>query len=405
MNNTRVAIIGGGPAGIMAAITAAEQGNKVTVFDKNSPLKTLLYTGGGRCNLSNACWDFKELASYFPRGEKFLYSIFTRYATSETLEFFNNIGLDTYIQEDNRIFPLSNNAEDVRNKLLAKARALNIYINSDAYVSNIEKQDNNFNVTVNDKNISFDKVIIATGGRFKSNKISGFTLAKGLGHTITALKPVLSGLVTKEKWCCSIAGLTLKNITADISFNNKKLYSFCDDLLFTHKGITGPLAYKISSYCGFEDYNSNNPLQIELNFSNYSYNELDKELIDTLNKDSKKDIINIISEFVPRSLAKELLNNANIDINKKANQISKNERLLILNFLTACNLHITESTKDGEIVTAGGVSLDEIDPATMKSKLIDGLSFCGEVLNIDGLTGGFNLQACWSTGYLAGSNI
>lgn len=402
-NSKKVAIIGGGPAGIMAAITAKETSPElnIEVFEKNKPLQTLLYTGGGRCNLAYYEFDNKELASNFPRGEKFLYSVFNQFSTGETLEFFNKIGVETYIQDDNRIFPTSDKANEVRRSLIKHAGDLGIKIHLNTEIKQIKKEQDSF--FINDK--KFDKLVISTGGRYKDIKNTGFYFAQQLGHTITNLNPSLCGLCTKEKWAANISGVSLQNIEAKITINDKKIATTYGDLLFTHSGISGPLTYKISSLCALENYNSQNPIKIQLNLINQKSEAFEEKLIQVIKDNSKKSIINNISKFITRSLALALLEANSITPEKQSAQINKEERKKIIEFMTALKLQATKPAKDGEIVTAGGIKLDEINPKTMESKLVKNLYFCGEVLDIDGFTGGFNLQNCWSTGYIAGKSL
>lgn len=384
----KIAIIGGGPAGFMSAITAKEQNPNldITIFDKGKPLSTLFVTGGGRCNLAYAEFDMKELASNFPRGEKFLYSVFSKFDTSSTFEFFEKNELELYVQDDNRIFPKSNKSSDVQHCLFSAARKHNIKINSNYEITSIKK---NANFIINDK-FYFDKVIIATGGKGK-----GFEFAKSLGHKITELAPSLYGMKTKEKWCTNISGLALQRANAKIE--NLEL---CDDLLFTHNGVSGPIILKASSYLAF----NKKPLRMTLNIANKTIDEMDKELIEKLAQNSKKNIANILDTYAPSSFIEALLKENSIPQDKKAFDINSKERKIISGFLSELKITLIDIDK-APMVTAGGVSLDEVDNKTMQSKLVNGLYFCGEILNIDGLTGGFNLQACWSTGYIAGAKL
>lgn len=384
---SKVAIIGGGPSGCMCAYFASK-GCDVVIFDASIPLKTLLYTGGGRCNLAYCEYDFRELTKFYPRGDKFLYSIFSQFSTSDTIDFFNKIGVETYVQDNLRIFPTSNSAIEVREKFLKALEKIQI---KQEKVLKIEKS---FKLTTDLGFYTFDKVVIATGGRSNGHK-----LAQSLGHKIETLKPALVGLVSLEN-LKTLAGISLPNISAQVEFNGKNVYNVFDDLLFTHVGISGPLAFKISSMCAKLDYNLANPLKVTLNFLNKEIN-----LQEILNSNPKKDIKNIISEFIPQKFTLELLKRANIPADLKCSQIDGKTRDLIMQNLTAFKLTITSPTKDGETVTAGGVCLDEINPKTMQSKLVEGLYFCGEIIDVDGLCGGFNLQNCWSTGYIVGNNL
>jgi len=405
---TKIAVIGGGPAGFMAAINASENCNKtinIDIYEKKQPLKTILLTGHGRCNLTNATYDFKELASNYPRGEKFLYSVFSKFGVKETIDWFTSHGLEIYIQQDNRIFPLSNDANTVRNLLINIAKNLDINIKSNMTVSDINHIKNKFKIYSDNNTQEYDKVIIATGGKPKNNIDSGYQLAKKLGHKITELKPSLTGLITKEKWFKNLAGVTVKNAKITAIYQNKTIKTAFGDFLFTHKGLSGPLIFKISSFCAFLPYNQTSPLVLKLDFiPQITYSDLELLLIKEFEHNSNKNIANIIDKFVPKSVIQTLLNVYDIPNTLKACEVTKIQRKTIINMLKETRLTIISVQPDGEIVTAGGVELKEVNSATMESKLIKGLYFCGEILNIDGLTGGFNLQACWSTGYIAGIN-
>ena len=397
---TKICVIGGGPAGIMTSIIASKnKENEILVFDKSIILNTILPTGGGRCNLAHAEYNFKELAKFYPRGEKFLFSIFSQFATGETLEFFEEIGIKTYAQDDNRIFPKTNSSKDVKQALLKQTEKKNIKKIFEKVID-IQKTKENFVIKTDKNSYTFDKVVIATGGRG-----NGQDLAKKLGHNIIELKPALSSLITKEKDFGEISGISLKNISADVFFENKKVKKLSGDLLFTHTGLSGPLIYKISSYCAYLNYNQHNPLKIILNLVNQEFKDFDKLLLTSLKSNPQKDLINILCEFIPKNLALAILKKAKINPQTKSGQLSKINREIISKSLTSLNFNAIGITKGEEIVTAGGIDLKEINSKTMESKLINGLYFCGEVIDVDGLTGGFNLQNCWSTGFIVGQNL
>jgi predicted Rossmann fold flavoprotein len=261
-------------------------------------------------------------------------------------------------------------------------------------VLKVEKSSNKFIVKTDKMVQGFDAVVIAVGGH------AGFELAKGLGHTIINPKPALCGLLTKQNFK-KIQGVSMKQVEATVSRGDKKFSTVTDDILFTHEGISGPLAYKISSICAREDFDREKPLKISLNF----VDGVDFDLQNLLNINSKKDIKNLVSEFVPKSIAEFILEKINIKLDEKCCNINGKTRDLILDALQNFTIEVTSPAKEGEVVTSGGVSLDEINPKTMESKLIDGLYFCGEVIDVDGFCGGFNLQNCWSTGFVAGSSI
>lgn len=375
-----IAIIGAGPAGCICAAFLLKHGIKSTIFDKGKYLRTILPTGGGRCNLANEEFDFRLLAKNYPRGEKFLYSVFSKFATQETIDFFNSIGIKTYTQEDKRIFPISNSSKDVQDKLLKQISNCS-FINKT--IKNIEKLDNCYKIVTNKSSYAFDIVIIAIGGH------SDFSILNKLNINIEPPTQALVGLVTKEKFS-DIAGVSLKNVTCKL---NKNLIS--GDLLFTHKGVSGPLIYKISSLKARENLPYNLNLQLIQEF------DLQKEL----NENPHKEIKNLLSTHIPKSLSIHILNKLNIKEDTQCHLINGKTRDLILNTLTNLTITVIDKVPDSEVVTCGGISLKEINPKTLESKKYKDLYFCGEVLDIDGFCGGFNLQNCWSTGFIVAQSI
>lgn len=365
----KIGIIGAGPAGCFCAYFLQDKFD-VTLFDFGSPLRTILPTGGGRCNLAHAEYDFRELAKNYPRGEKFLYSIFSRFSTADTIDIFNRLGIETYTQDDLRIFPTSNSAKEVREKLLnalkkttfKKERALRI-------------NKNPLTIVTDNGSYKFDKIVIALGGH------AGYDCAKFLGHNIIAPKPALTALKTAEN-LKSLAGISVRNVRAE---------GFQDDILFTHEGVTGPLIYKISSIKAREKF----PYKINL--------DLCKEinLQELMNKNPHKTIKNLLAEFIPKNLAEYILQNPD----KKCHLIDGKTRDEILNKLHNFTITVISPAKGGEVVTSGGVDLNEINPKTMESKLEKGVYFCGEVIDVDGFCGGYNLQNCWSTAYVTAMGI
>lgn len=365
----KIGIIGAGPAGCFCAYFLQDKFD-VTLFDFGSPLRTILPTGGGRCNLAHAEYDFRELAKNYPRGEKFLYSIFSRFSTADTIDIFNRLGIETYTQDDLRIFPTSNSAKEVREKLLnalkkttfKKERALRI-------------NKNPLTIVTDNGSYKFDKIVIALGGH------AGYDCAKFLGHNIIAPKPALTALKTAET-LKSLAGISVRNVRAE---------GFQDDILFTHEGVTGPLIYKISSIKAREKF----PYKINL--------DLCKEinLQELMNKNPHKTIKNLLAEFIPKNLAEYILQNPD----KKCHLIDGKTRDEILNKLHNFTITVISPAKGGEVVTSGGVDLNEINPKTMESKLEKGVYFCGEVIDVDGFCGGYNLQNCWSTAYVTAMGI
>ena len=360
---SKVAIIGGGPAGCMCAYFLQDK-FEVTVFDKDAPLKTLLPTGGGRCNLAHAEYDFRELAKNYPRGEKFLYSVFSKFSTAETIDFFESIGVKTYIQSDLRIFPVSNNSKNVREKFLNSLKKVK-FIKEE-----VLKIDKGFWTVTNARKYKTDYIIISTGGH------SSYNIIKQLGHNIIAPKPALTGLETKENFSC-LSGVAINGI------------------LFTHKGVSGPEIYKISSLRARDNF----PYKLIFDLTG----ELD--LQEKLNTSPHKSIKNLLSDFIPKSLSEFILNSLSINPDEKCCMINGTVRDKILDKLRRFQITVTGTAADGEIVTSGGVDLKEINPKTMESKLVPKIYFCGEVVDIDGFCGGFNLQNCWSTAYVAAQAV
>lgn len=365
-SKSKVVIIGGGPAGCICAYFLQDRFD-VSIIEKNSPLKTLLPTGGGRCNLAHAEFDFKELAKNYPRGEKFLYSVFSKFATSDTLDFFDKIGVETYIQENMRIFPKSDSAKDVREHFLQALKKVRFIKENALRVNQVEK---GFSVVTDMGAYKADFVVVATGGH------AAYDLIKMLGHKIIEPKPALVGLLTKENFA-QISGVCI------------------NDILFTHKGISGPKVYEISSLRAREKF----PYKLHFDF----IGEIDLQT--ELNSNPHKSIKNLLSEHIPKSFAEFVLTELKINPDTKSHAINGKTRDKILNKLQNFEVNVTGTFPDGEVVTAGGVDLNEINSKNMQSKLIPHVYFCGEVIDIDGFCGGFNLQNCWSTGYLTAQGI
>jgi len=362
----RVAIIGAGASGCVCAYWLLKSGFEVTLFDKNLPLRTLLPTGGGRCNLAHAEYDFKELAKNYPRGEKFLYSVFSKFATSDTIEMFERMGVKTYTQDDGRIFPESDSSLKVQETILREIRTLGVKFVQEE-VKSVEKLIQNF-----------DSVVISIGGH------SGYELLKPFGVKIIEPNPSLVGLNTKEDFK-ELSGTVLK----EVNISGMK-----GDILFTHFGVSGPLIYKISSINAFKQM----PYKLTLDLCP----DL-KDLQKNLNLYPHKEIKNIINEFLPHKVTDYILKE--FDKSAKAHTIDGKTRDLILSKIHNFEVTITGTNKGEETVTAGGVDLDEINPKTMGVKKVPNLYCIGEVLNIDGFCGGFNLQNAWSTAFVCAHGI
>ncbi len=375
-----IAIVGTGPAGCMTACQLKKEFS-ITLFDISSPLKTLLPTGGGKCNLAHAEYDFRELAKNYPRGEKFLYSAFSKFGTPETIDFLKKIDIETYTREDDRIFPKSNSSKDVREKILAQLHHCKF---KKEEVLAIKKIENGFELKTNKASYLFDYVIVATGGKH------GYKLLSELGHKFEQPCPSLVGLKTTP-YFKDLQGVTIKNckITSE-----KK--SFTGDILFTDNGITGPAVFELSSINARKIF----PYNINIDFLNKNVDWQEQ-----FNKNPQKNLGNLLSEYLPKSFIKVIFKNNNIDLEQKCCIVNSNTRELVNSILSNFKTQIIGTRKDGEIVTCGGLELNEFNSKTLESKLVNGIYACGEVLNIDGFCGGYNLQACWSTGYLVGMAI
>ena len=376
----RVAIVGAGPAGCICAKYLSEAGFEITLFDKGKFLRTLLPTGGGRCNLAHAEYDFRELAKNYPRGEKFLYSVFSRFGTQDTIDFFKNIGVKTYTQEDNRIFPVSNLATDVREKFLKSISKCSFAREG---VNEISPISNGWKIQTNNNSYLFDYVIVATGGH------AGYELLKKLDIKIQPPTQALVGLTTEED-LSQLSGVKVANAEVKI---DKKTYK--GDILFTHHGVSGPVIYTISSIYARTEF----PYEMSFKFADFT------DMPQYFLEKSRMEVCNQLKPYVPKSLTKYILTTLGKEPDIAGTWLGRTSHQKLLNTLENFKLHINGKMKNGEVVTCGGVDLKEINAKTLESKQYRGLYFCGEVLDIDGLCGGFNLQNCWSTGFIAAQSI
>lgn len=381
-SNKSVAIIGAGPAGCVCAKFLKNNEFCPIIFDKGKYLRTILPTGGGRCNLAHAEFDFKNLTKNYPRGEKFLYSVFSKFGTEDAIQFFKQLGIETYTQEDNRIFPKSNSSRDVQEKLLKALKGCKFVSEK---VLSIEKLDNCYKIITNKSYYAFDVVIVSTGGH------GNWDIFNKMDLNIIPPTQALVGLVTKENFS-AISGVSIKNVkTYGKEFKN----SDNGDIIFTHKGISGPLIYKISSIFARKE------MPYKLVFQLVKDLDLQAEL----NKNPHKEIKNLLGQFVPKSFAEFVLENLDIEKDTPCHKITGKLRDKIYKKLTTFEVTIISKVPDGEVVTCGGIDLKEINSKTMESKKYPNLYFCGEVLDIDGFCGGFNLQNCWSTAFVVAQSV
>ena len=404
-----VAVVGGGPAGIMAAGRAAELGARVILLEKNDQLgKKLLLTGKGRCNITNAEFNLKKLVESYGQNGKFLFHTLSIFGPKEIIDFFNKLNLETKIERGQRVFPASDGSIDVLRALVKYLNQNKVVINYDAKVISIKYKDKRIEkLILKDREVFAKNYIFCTGGKSYASTGStgdGFKWAKDLGHHIEELAPALVPIVIEEDWVRELQGLSLKNVEINAFQNNKKKINKFGECLFTHFGISGPIVLDISKTIGSLLKNGKVELLLDLK-PVLDYAKLDQRLQRDFIKYQKKSFKNSLNDLLPQKLIPIIINLSHINPNKKTTNITKEERLNLVKLLKGLKMTVRELLGFGiAIITSGGISLKEIDHQTMKSKIIDNLFFAGEVIDIDGPTGGFNLQNCWSTGYLAGES-
>lgn len=400
-----VVVIGGGASGLMAAGTAAYYGANVTLLEKNSRTgRKILVTGKGRCNITNNC-DKDTFIANVPTNPRFLYSAINNFDCQDTIDFFNDLGLETKTERGNRVFPISDKAMDVADTLhtFAKHNGVKI-IESTAKV--ILTSNGKVSGVLDTKGNQYeaDCVIIATGGMSYPGTGStgdGYKLAKTVGHTITEIKPSLVGLISSDEFCKELQGLSLKNVNLTAYENSKEIFSEQGEMLFTHQGVSGPLVLSASSHMRNFDKKSYK-ISIDLKPA-LSEEKLDLRLQKDFSEHKNNQINNSLGKLLPKKIIPVVLKMWGIDPTKKCNSITKEERQELNKILKNFTVKIKSlgSIKEA-IITSGGVSTKEISPKTMESKILSGLFFCGEVIDVDAYTGGFNLQIAFSTGRLAG---
>lgn len=406
MKKNKVIVIGGGAAGLMSAITAAQNGADVAIIEKNEKTgRKILITGKGRCNITNFC-DNDEFISNVPTNPRFMYSAINAFTTYDTIAFFEDLGVKTKIERGNRVFPVSDKASEVADALKNAAFSNECRIINEKAIALLCDGDKVVGVKTENDKYYCDKVIVCTGGMSYPKTGStgdGYKFAKSVGHKVSPPSPSLVPLVSDEQFCARLQGLSLRNISIRVIDNNsgKEIYSDFGELLFTHFGVSGPTILSASAH--MRDVSpSKYSLHIDLKPA-LDYKTLDKRLIKDLSKYINKDICNSLFELVPKSLVPVLLDLCNIDPHAKCNSITQKQRDMIVTTLKDLKVDIKGFRPiDEAIITCGGVCVNEIDPKTMKSKIMDNLYFAGEVLDVDAYTGGFNLQIAFSTGYLAG---
>ena len=410
---SKVLIIGGGAAGMMAAAFAAKNGNRVEVFEKNEKLgKKLFITGKGRCNITNAA-DLEDFFSAVTSNPKFLYSAFYSFTNEQVISFFEELGVKTKVERGGRVFPVSDHSSDVIQALKSEMERLGVKINLNAEVKELITEKNSTIETVNGirlvsgKKISGDAVIVATGGISYPSTGStgdGYRFARRCGHKVSELSPSLVPMEVKEWYAGELMGLSLRNIEIRITDGKKKLYQEFGEMLFTHYGVTGPVILSASSVVGKKLKDTELTLHIDLKPA-LTEEQLDKRVLREFETNHNRQFKNAVDSLFPSKLRPVIVELSSIPEEKKVHEITKEERLRFVRLIKDFTMTLTGLRGYNEaIITKGGVSVKEIDPGTMESKLVKGLYFAGEVLDLDAVTGGYNLQIAWSTGYLAGMN-
>ncbi len=406
-----VIVVGGGAAGMMAAIAAAEQGHKVEILERNEKLGKKIYiTGKGRCNVTNAC-EPEEFFSNIVSNEKFLYSSIYQYDNNAVMDFFESNGCPLKVERGNRVFPVSDHASDITKALADRMKSLGVKITFHCKVEDlIINEDGSVGgvVTAQKERKTADRVIFATGGfsyEPTGSDGSGIRILEKHGHKIAEPKPALVPFELKEDYGVRLQGLALKNVNFSIKNGKKKIYAGFGEMLFTHFGISGPLAISASSYYTKQMYGKEVKCSIDLKPA-LTEEQLDKRILREFEENKNKQFKNALDKLFPAKLVPVMIKLSGIDPEKKVNEITKEERKNLISLIKNWEMTITGTRGFREaIITQGGVHVKQVNPSTMESKVIPGLFVAGEMLDIDALTGGFNLQLAWSTGHLAGSSI
>ena len=419
----KVAVIGGGPAGMMAAISASKKGNEVYLIEKNGRLgKKLLITGKGRCNITSSL-DIKDFIQNIPGNGKFLYSAFDNYTNNDIINFLKGHGVGVKEERGNRIFPVSDKSMDVLNAFEKELKKKNVKIKLNTRVVGIDTENGRVeSLTYENENgqlkkLTADKIILATGGKTYSSTGStgdGYEIAQKLGHTVTKIRPSLVPLTATGKSlniCKDLQGLSLKNVGIKLidSTKNKVIYEDFGEMLFTHFGVSGPTILSASAhllrYKNIDELLKNNKIKLVIDFKPaLQIEKLDARIQRDFAEEKNKEYKNSLNNLLPQKLINTIVELSQINPNKQVNEVTREERINLAKLLKNFTITISgfRPIEEG-IVTSGGISIKEINPKTMESKIVEGLYFAGEVIDVDAYTGGFNLQIAYSTGYTAGS--
>ena len=407
---SKVIVIGGGAAGMMAAIAAAEHGHRVVLLEKNEKLGKKIYiTGKGRCNVTNAC-EIDKLFENMVSNPKFMYSAFYDYTNVQVMELIKEAGCPLKTERGERVFPVSDHASDIIAVFERILRKRNVDIQLHTTVQGILTQDGHVTgVTLSDgRKQEADAVVVATGGLSYPTTGStgdGYRMAQELGHTMKECTPALVPMEIREEWFRQLQGLSLKNVTLAMLCGGKRIYEGFGEMLFTHFGISGPLVLSASSFYSKCKDKSQVSIEIDLKPA-LSEEQLDKRILRDFEQNPNKQFKNVIGSLYPAKLVPVMIALSGIGGDKKIHEITREERKNLLDVTKHLTMHVNSLRGFQEaIITQGGIRVKEVNPSTMESRLVYGLYFAGEVLDLDALTGGFNLQIAWSTGHLAGSSI
>lgn len=405
----KTVIIGAGASGLMAGAESAKKGNDTVIIEKMPrPARKVLVSGKGRCNVTNAVFETADLIANVPTNPRFLYSAFSNFMPYDVMAFLQDMGVETKIERGNRVFPVSDKAVDVVDALVKNAKKSGAKIITGT-VKSFETMDNKITSVVleNGEKIECDSVAICTGGKSypaTGSTGDGYALAESVGHTIKKIRPALVPLVSSNNFIPRLQGLSLKNIAIKLYKNEKVIYKDFGEMLFTHFGVSGPVILSASSH--IKDINDGKyKVLIDLKPA-LDEATLDKRILRDFSESENKDFINSLSHLLPKKLIPIIVSLSKIEPSRKINSITKEERHNLVSLIKNLEINISDFYDiDTAIVTSGGVNVKEIDPKTMKSKIVDNLYFAGEVMDVDAYTGGFNLQIAFSTGVLCGQNM
>ncbi len=407
---SRVIVIGGGAAGMMAAYAAASCGHSVVLLEQNEKLgKKLFITGKGRCNVTNAC-EREKLFENVVSNPKFLYSAFSEFDNGDLMELLRRAGCPLKVERGERVFPVSDHASDVTAALTRLLKERGVEVRLHVKVKEISVADGRVTgaLLANGQYIRADAVVLATGGLSyptTGSRGDGHRIAEGLGHTLKTCTPALTPMETAEQWCTSLQGLSLKNVTLTMRCGGKQIWSGFGEMLFTHFGISGPLVLSASSYYGKCKDKTAVTAAVDLKPA-LTMEQLDRRILRDFEENRNKQFKNVIGSLYPSRLVPVMILLSGIDGEKKIHEVTRQERSRLAEVTKNLTMRVTGLRDFAEaIITQGGIRVKEVNPSTMESKIVQGLYPVGELLDLDAVTGGFNLQIAWSTGYLAGRSI